>query len=329
MIFHPAILALVVGSLLTGAMLLYSTAFGVRIIRGWNLASGSEVQLDLERTTYLISTVMAYALGFQLLSLFLFIYTADHLASMFVGAMCAAGTLKVDAWGYPTIVLKVVNALLCGLWLIVNHADNRAFDYPLIRKKYALLLIVTPFVCAETVLQTGFFLGLKPEIITSCCGTLFTSGSETIASGILSLPERQVEIAYGASLVATFAFGGQFLLKGRAAYPFAAAAGVTFFMSVIALISFVSPYFYELPTHHCPFCILHGEYRYVGYPLYCAFLVGGVAGLGVAALMPFRGVPSLREVLPRLMRRLAALSLGAWLVSLLLIGWGIAFSNLR
>ena len=40
---------------------------------------------------------MTYPFGFQLASLFLFIYTADHLHPLFVGAMCAAGTLYVNA----------------------------------------------------------------------------------------------------------------------------------------------------------------------------------------------------------------------------------------
>ncbi|ABK18496.1 hypothetical protein [Syntrophobacter fumaroxidans] len=329
MIFHPTILALLAGSMLTCAMLVYSAFFGVRILRNWDITSGSEVQLEMERRTYLISTVMAYALGFQLLSLFLFLTAADHLATMFVGAMCAAGTLKVNDWGYPTLVFKVVNALLCGLWLIVNHADNSGYDYPLIKRKYALLLIVTLSVAVETVVQTAYFLGLDPDIITSCCGSLFTSGSETIAAGVLSLPELPVEIAYGAAVISTFASGLCFLFKEKGAYAFALTSGITFVVSILALITFISPYFYELPTHHCPFCILHGEYRYIGYPLYSAFLAGGVAGLGVGALMPFREVASLREILPRLLRRLTWTSLGAWLVSLAIVTWGIVFSNLK
>ena len=44
--------------------------------------------------------------------------------------MCAAGTLNVNAYGYPALILKVVNAVLAGQWLILNHADNRVPDYP-------------------------------------------------------------------------------------------------------------------------------------------------------------------------------------------------------
>jgi hypothetical protein len=139
-------------------MLCYSAYYGVRILKNWNIKSGSELQISLERRTYLISSVVAYAFLFQLVSLFLFIYTADDLSTLFVGAMCAAGSLNVNGFGYPTIILKIVNFLLAGLWLVVNFTDNRGYDYPLIKKKYLILLLITPFIITETILQANYFL---------------------------------------------------------------------------------------------------------------------------------------------------------------------------
>ena len=75
MILHPSILSLFVSSLLTSLMVLYSSVYGVQILRHWDIRSGSELQLNLERKTYLISTIVSYFLGFQLVSLFLFIFT--------------------------------------------------------------------------------------------------------------------------------------------------------------------------------------------------------------------------------------------------------------
>lgn len=70
MIFHPLIIAIQIGSLLASFMALYAACFGFRILRRWDLRSGSEEQLSLERRTYLISTLLAYLLGSQLLSIF-------------------------------------------------------------------------------------------------------------------------------------------------------------------------------------------------------------------------------------------------------------------
>jgi len=329
MIFHPAIIALLAGSLLLSLMLCYSCYYGVLILRRWNIASGSELQLELERRTYLISTIMTYMLGFQLLSLFLFIHTADSLHPLFIGAMCAAGTLNANIWGYPTIILKVVNFLAAGLWLIMNHVDNRGYDYPLIKKKYFLLLAFTPFILGETFLQGAYFLGIKPEIITSCCGTLFSSDAQGVVSSIVALPRIPAELIFFSSMALTFATGIYFHAKGKGGYLFSASCAVSFVVSIAALISFISIYFYALPTHHCPFCILHEEYKYVGYALYSAFLLGSVSGLGVGVTMPFREIESLHAVLPGIQRRLTAISLMAFLLFLIVSLCGMAFSSLR
>src|SRR5512138_860001 len=124
MIMQPAIIALFLGSILVSLMVVYAAGYGVSILRSWDLKDGSELQLNLERKTYLISTVMSYAFGFQLLSVFLFIFSADRLSGLFTGAMCAAGTLNMNGFGYPALTLKIVNFILGGVWLIVNYTDN-------------------------------------------------------------------------------------------------------------------------------------------------------------------------------------------------------------
>jgi len=63
MIFHPLVLALYVSSALIAFMVLYAAYFGVQILRKWVLNSGSELQLALERRTYLISILLAYGFG--------------------------------------------------------------------------------------------------------------------------------------------------------------------------------------------------------------------------------------------------------------------------
>ncbi|KAF0220571.1 MAG: hypothetical protein FD174_1225 [Geobacteraceae bacterium] len=329
MILHPAIIALLTGSLLTSALLLYAAFFAMRILRHWDLTSGSELQVSLERRTYLLTTVMACACTFQILSLFLFIHTADSICTLFSGAMCAAGTLNLNRFGYPALLLKLANFLLAGLWLIVNHVDSKGYDYPLIRVKYRLLLVIAPLLLAEMVVQGGHFLSLRPQVITSCCGSLFGARESGIASHLAILPEVQVLIALAITIALTLACGGYYLLRGKGGYPFAAAALVTFAIGAMALVSAIPVYIYALPTHHCPFCMLHREYGHIGYLLYVTLLGAGVAGLGAGALQPFRGVASLAAVLPVIQRRLV-------LTAMILYGafggvalWQIMVSELR
>ena len=63
---------------------------------------------------------------------------------MFVGAMCAVGTLNVNAYGFPALIAQMAVFFLAAVWLAVNHVDTRAPDYPLVRIKYGALLLLLP-----------------------------------------------------------------------------------------------------------------------------------------------------------------------------------------
>ena len=310
MILHPPVLALLMGSLLASFMLVYAAGYAIAVLRNWKITSGSELQLALERKTYLISTLVGYTFAFQLLSLFLFVFIADDLSRLFVGAMCAAGTLNVNAYGYPALFLKMVDFLLAGAWLVVNHVDNQAYDYPLIRKKYLLLLLITPVMLVETSVLFLYFLNLHPDIITSCCSNIFSAGASGAgADGVASVAMVSRPIVFFVLMGLTLMLGLYvFLNRGRGAYLFAAMSGGTFVISLMALISIFSLYLYELPTHHCPFCILQGEYGYVGYPLYLALFGGLVAGVGVGVVAPSRKFKSLAGIVPVTQGRLALAS---------------------
>ncbi len=329
MILHPAIIALLAGSALVAFMLLYSSWYGIEVIRKWDLRSGSELQLSLEKKTYLISTMMAYAMGFQLISLFLFVYTADSLCSLFTGAMCAAGTLNVNDFGYPVFLLKLVNFLFGGLWLVLNYTDNRAYDYPMIRKKYFFLIALMPLVLAEVFLQARYFFGLEAEIITSCCGSLFSSSDRSAAPGIFALPVRlSTGIFYGWHIF-VLGLGVFFYKTGKGAYFFGIASLLLFFISGWALIQFISLYIYELPTHHCPFCMLKQEYGHVGYLYYISALAGCVAGTGVGMLQRFRHIASLEAVIPGIQKRLTIVSVTCYLFFMLAATYAMVFSGFR
>jgi hypothetical protein len=329
MILHPAILALLSGSLLTGFILLCALLFAVRILARWDITSGSECQLLLERRTYLISTILNYAFAFQIFSLFLFIYTADNLHQLFTGAMCAAGSLHVNSYGYPVLVLKIVNLMFAGTWIILNYADVRGHDYPLVRVKYALLLFLVPCVLLETVLQFLYFGNLHADVITSCCGSLFSLERSGIAADIAGLPFRPTMLAFYSVVSATILCGLYYCLRGRGGYLYSLLSTLTFAVAITSLVSFICLYFYDLPSHHCPFCIMQKEYRYVGYLLYGTILGGGVSGIGVGALMPFRGRGSMIRVIPPLQRRLAAGSLSLYIVFTIIISWRIWISPLK
>ncbi len=329
MILDPPVIALILGSIMISSLIVYSAVFGAQVLRNWDIRSGSELQLKLERKTYLISTIVSYALGFELLSLFLFIHTADDLCVFFVGAMCAVGTLYVNSFGYPALTLKIVNFLLAGTWLILNYVDNKAYDYPLIKKKYGLLLLITPLILSEAVLQFLYFMGLHPNVITSCCGSLFSTETAGLASGIAAIPSIPMKITFYSVMVATLLSGTFFYRTLKNGYLFSLLGTLAFLVSIASVISFISLYFYELPTHHCPFCLLQREYGYIGYILYALLLSGALAGIGTGVLLPFRKITSLVEIIPSITRKLALVSLVSYTIFTAISTYQMIFSNFR
>ena len=329
MILRPDILALLLGSLLVCLMTLGAAGFGVVILRRWDIGSGSELQLALERRTYLVSTLVGYLLLFQLASLFLFIRSADDMSRLFAGAMCAVGTLSAGSYGYPALLVKVVTCILAALWLILNRADSRGYDYPLIRPKYILLLVMAPLVLAETALLWSFYSGLDPDIITSCCGALFGSRSRGVAAELAALPPVPVAAAYLACTVAAVLAAAGFRLRGRGAYLLALSSAVQLPLALSFIVSVLSPYVYELPSHHCPFCLLQREYGYLGYPLYALLLSAVISGLGVGMLQRFRLKQSLAGVIPSMQRELARVSLLSNLLINMLVLWQVCTSPLN
>lgn len=314
MIFHPLVLSLFVGSLLVAFMMVYACVFAVQVLRWWDIQSGSERQLRLERKTYLISTFVAYAFVFEILSLFLYVFAADRMHTFFVGAMCAAGSLYANADGYPALMVKLVNFVLADIWLALNHVDRQGYDYPLLRINCAFLLLLLPPILLETYLQASYFIGIKPNIITSCCGTLFSADTFALPSVLWFFSSVHAKILFYCTLLIIITSGYVYVFKTRAAYLLSAASLFALPVVIIAIFSFVSPYIYELPTHHCPFCLLQKEYGYIGYFIYAALFGGSLSGINVGVLMPFRNITSLASVLPRFQRRLALISSTLFLV---------------
>jgi hypothetical protein len=329
MILHPAILALCTDSLLTCAIMVYAAVFAFRILRYWDLSSGSELQVALERRTYLISTIMATCLVFQVISLFLFIHTTDNLCMLFPGTMCAAGILNLNRFGYPVLLLKLVNAIFAGIWLIVNHADNQGYDYPLIRVKYRMLLVMLSFQVAESLLMALYFFSLHPQMITSCCGSLFSSVSGNTAPLFSLIPVNPLLVAMFAAMVASVLLGVRYLCQSNGGYLFSASSAAALVLGAVSLVISIPVYVYAMPGHHCPFCMLHWEYHLVGYLFYAALLGGGVTGLGVGVLQPFIRCESLASALPAIQRRLAMTAMILYALFAVAAACQIALSDLR
>ena len=134
---------------------------------------------------------------------------------------------------------------------------------------------------------------------------------------------------FGGTFAALLGAGFLLLRFRRGAGLFSALSLAFLLVAVASLISFFCLYIYELPTHHCPFCLLQREYGFVGYPLYATLLGGAIAGLGIGALTFFRDRESLTAVLPTLQARLAWTTLILAALFTFIVGVWMALSPLR
>ena len=328
MLLNPSILALILISGTVSLLMLLTAGFSLQVLRHWNINSGSERQLNLERRTYLISTILAFSFLAELISLLLFIYNAEQMSGRFVGAMCATGVLNVNAWGWPTLYLKISLFFVGAAWLTLNRVDNKARDYPLVRVKYILLLLILPLAIAETVVQTTYFLEMQPDVITSCCGALFSPEGEGVAAEVSSLEPATALGLLVISAAITLAMGIWTLLKGRGGALFASSNILTFLLALVAIVSVIALYIYEHPHHHCPFCILKSGHNYVGYALYIPLFTGTAMAISAGAISPFKNIPSLAGIIPQESRRLISGSMALMLVFYLVVAVSIFSSGL-
>ena len=329
MLLNPAILALLTVSAVVTFLMAMAAVFAVHVLRHWDIGSGSERQLRLERRTYLISTLVAFSFVAEIVSLLLFVYNAEAMHTQFVGAMCATGVLNANAWGWPALFLKIAAFFAGAVWLTLNRLDNQGWDYPLIRLKYGALLGIAPLVGAGALVQARYFLGLQPDVITSCCGALFSPDSAGVAGEVAGLAPSDAALALAGSGALLMASGAWLHRRGTGAIAFAGAGALAFLVALAAVVSLVALYVYEHPHHHCPFCILKPGHGHVGYWLYVPLFAATAFALGAAVVAPWRKIASLAAVVPAETRRLTLLALLGFTAFYAIAAWAIATSNLN
>jgi len=331
MILHPGILALLSGSSITLLTMVIASWLGIKIFFRWDANSSSEEQILLERKTWLISSLLNYALGLQIFSALLFIATAEDIHQLFVGAMCATGSLNANLVGWLVLLIKGVLLFAAALWVVINRLDQRTEDCPLVRPKYLALLLLTPLVALDFYLQWRYFSGLQPEVITSCCGSLFSAEGESVVSELAGMPVRQAMLLFF-SIVAVHLLILLLCIACKAAVLrnlLFITSVLMFFVSIGAIVSFISLYIYQMPSHHCPFDMLQANYSYVGYPIYLGLFIATLYGMLPGICQPLRKYKSLEREIDAIEKRWLWLSLFGMLFFLLISCWQMLFGSLK
>ncbi|WP_456404499.1 hypothetical protein [Hydrogenimonas sp.] len=251
-------------------------AASVQIAWKWDRDATTPLQYRLEKRAYLVATIIAFIFALKLPLFLFFVHTLDELADILPGAMCAAGVTDATPYGMPLFLVKLANLYLFGLWLVLHRIDTSRVDTPYTKLKFRLYPLLFALLGIETLLEVLHFGHIDPHVIVSCCGTLYSATRGSTLSPFMTMPPAAVAaLFYGAYAAVALAW-----LTRR---PLAMALFNLLFIpvAVYSLIALFSTYVYEMPHHHCPFCLLQRDYGYVGYLLY-GTLFGGTF-LGIAA----------------------------------------------
>lgn len=306
------ILALLVASAILCAMVVAASLTGISITARWDAASSDARQLSRERRALLLEVAVKVVLVFQLISLVAFVAVADRIHPWFDGAMCAVGTLGAHPLGVPTLAVKILVFVLSGLWLILGRAATGAYDAGLVRLKHGSLVLVAAALVLENILQFRYFLGLQPNVITSCCATVFSQNGRGIGSELAALPLRESRAAFFVCLALTAGAGLGVIHRGRSPALYSLASLLFAAVAVAALLSWIAPSVYELPTHHCPLCLIAEPHRLTGFLLYASLAVAVLTGAGAGLVNFARRFDAARVMRAGVERRLCAASLAGF-----------------
>lgn len=279
----------------------------LRILLHWDPDSDSEYQIDLEGRTWLAAALVESGLAVQFLSLFLLVLAATDFSEMIAGAMCATGSFLANEYGTRSLYVKIAGLFLYGFWIVLHRLDLRSEFSPLIRIKFIYLLILLPYLFFDSYYLIAYLYNLEPDIITSCCGVIFSE--KAIQTNFLLIDISPEMVVGGFYLLAVVVVLMGWILAGRMKMNKAVSVAghvvygvlfiLFFLLSLVTITIYFSSYIYAMPYHNCPFDILHKEYNYIGYPISFTLFSAAFLGITSGAAAPLHNKPGLSAPLGR------------------------------
>ncbi len=251
--------------------------FVLKILKSWDFKSTSSLQYSLEKQSYLVTLLIYFTIIIKLFLLPYFAYTVDTLSNIVPGAMCGAGVISSNDYGEPLLILKTFILFFSSLWLIVNKADIAQKNFPYLKKKLYYFLFIFILFIIEYYLDIQYLINISTESIVTCCSAIYSSVSKNPLPFHLNLQALLI-VFYGLFITIILANKKQY-------YIFTAILNILFlYISYYSILYFFGTYIYELPTHHCPFCMLQQDYYYIGYSIFLSLFLGTFYGMVNAGL---------------------------------------------
>ncbi len=278
MIFTPEILTIYLLDILFLGFASIAFYFSMKIALNYDRNQNTTLQYDLEKKSYLASTIIKFILLIKIPMFVFFVFTLDKLSNILVGAMCAAGVVNATEYGVPLLILKMLNLYLFAFWITLNSEDMKTEEQRYFKVKFILFFVAFVFLVTEIIAEIMMFSNIDINSVVDCCGTIFSVTDTTYISEILA-KEKFLTVIFYANFAA---LSVAYFMKNRIIYGVLSLSFLI--IALLSLISFFGTYIYELPTHHCPFCMLQKDYMYIGYLLYIFLFYGTFYGISLTFL---------------------------------------------
>ena len=329
MLLNSWSIALLVCSAATILLGARAAVTALRVVRFWDAGADPARQIRLENESWLTAMLKGYGLALQIISLLLLVLAADSFSKILVGAMCATGAFLANDFGIPALAVKIFGLFLYGFWILMHRLDLRSEETPLTRMKFYYLLLLVPYLLADTLLLLAYLGRLQPDIITSCCGVIFggvSGDGRNLVGALPALPLMALYYGYSGLLF----WGGWGQLQGRSRTTYRYLSGniclamgwlLFFLFSLLIIPAVISSYIYAMPSHRCPFDILLREYHGVGYPIYFLLFTSVFGGMSAGAVAPMGLLPDMARPVEAYRLRAIRLSLILLVLFLFVISW--------
>jgi hypothetical protein len=317
MIWHPLLIAVVVGDLLSLLLWLGAAGTAFQIVTQWVPQSAKRKQIQLERKAETARLSAKFSLAVFFLSTALLIIGITNVFPEIVpGAMCGTGVLQAtDGLGGRALVVRFFVFFIMALWLTYEKLNLSRPDAPLTRYNSRVLLLVLPFFLLAVITTFRGILRIDSHQPVDCCAVVYDQfGNLAAARQIAGTPDI-FWVGTFWMLTILMLLCAVWSLKtnrthGEKATGFLAVITVIWVpIAVITLVRVYAAYFYQVLHHHCPWCLFLPEHKFVGIPLLGALVIitleGPISYLAVKAAVHYP------DLLPgaRIRSRLAALRL--------------------
>jgi hypothetical protein len=281
MIWHPLLMAVGVGDLLGFLFLLAAAKTVFKIGIHWAPQSAQLQQIRLERAAESAALSAKFALAaFGVATLVLIVAITNVLQAVIPGAMCGTGVLQATGgFGGPALFLRLIVCGIMYIWRVLEKLNFKQPDSPLTPGNARLLLLALPFyaLAVSTTLQAIFHIDTQQPV--DCCAIVYDQFRD------LADANRTAGFANTLWLWIFWVLSSLLILSGWQARR-SGSTGRVKFTGLLALLALIwvptaalvlvnvfAAYYYQVPHHHCPWCLFLPDHQFVGLPLFATLTV--------------------------------------------------------